>query len=127
MFAGSQFYVDPSTKKERYAADDGDLITVANFASAILDLPIESSANDADRAFSTNTAQIPAIGTEVLVALYPGRPSQRLNQPQRQRETHEIRRPLGIASRAGSSHREIQNPYIHRRTLGLDWQFNRAA
>ncbi len=71
VFAGSQFYVDPFTKKKRYAADDGDLITVANFASAILDLPIESSANDADRAFSTNTAEIPAIGTEVLVALYP--------------------------------------------------------
>ena len=74
VFAGSQLYDDVITKKKRYAADDGDLITVANFASAILDLPIESSANDADRAFSTNTAQIPAVGTEVLVALYPRPP-----------------------------------------------------
>ncbi len=71
VFAGSQFYDDPFTKKERYAADDGDLITVANFSSAILDLPIESSANDAERTFMTNTAKIPEIGTEVLVALYP--------------------------------------------------------
>jgi hypothetical protein len=71
VFAGSQLYDDPFTKQKRYAADDGDLITVANFSSAILDLPIESSANDADRAFSTNTAQIPEVGTEVLVALYP--------------------------------------------------------
>ena len=31
---------DPTTKKPYYAADDGDLITVANFASAILDLPV---------------------------------------------------------------------------------------
>ena len=43
VFAGSQFYDDVVTKKKKYAADDGDLITVANFASAILDLPIESS------------------------------------------------------------------------------------
>jgi len=71
VFAGSQLYDDTITKKRRYAADEGDLITVANFASAILDLPIESSANDADRAFTTNTEMIPPIGTEVFVALYP--------------------------------------------------------
>ena len=71
VFAGSQLYDDPITKKRRYAADEGDLITVANFASAILDLPIESSANDADRAFTTNTEKIPPLGTEVFVALYP--------------------------------------------------------
>jgi len=71
VFAGSQLYDDAFTKKKRYAADDGDLITVANFSSAILDLPIESSANDADRAFTTNTDQIPPVGTQVLVALYP--------------------------------------------------------
>jgi hypothetical protein len=75
VFAGSQLYDDPLTKKKRYAADEGDLITVANFSSAILDLPIESSANDADRAFTTNTDKIPPVGTEVLVALYP-RPAQ---------------------------------------------------
>jgi len=44
VFAGSQFYDDPITKKKRYAADDGDLITVANFSSAILDLPIGAPA-----------------------------------------------------------------------------------
>jgi hypothetical protein len=71
VFAGSQLYDDIITKKRRYAADEGDLITVANFASAILDLPIESSANDADRAFTTNTLMIPPVGTDVLVALYP--------------------------------------------------------
>jgi hypothetical protein len=71
VFAGSQLYDDIVTKKRRYAADEGDLITVANFASAILDLPIESSANDADRAFTTNTEMIPPVGTDVLVALYP--------------------------------------------------------
>ena len=74
VFAGSQFYDDPITKKKRYAADDGDLITVANFSSAILDLPIESSANDADRSFLTNTELIPPLGTEVLSRFIHDRP-----------------------------------------------------
>ena len=71
VFAGSLIYEDPVTKKTAYAADEGDLITVANFASAILDLPIVSSANDADRGFTANTAKIPPIGTELFVFLSP--------------------------------------------------------
>jgi hypothetical protein len=71
VFAGSIEYVDQITKKPAYAADDGDLITVANFASAILDLPIASSADDADRMFTANTKRIPPIGTEVFVVLGP--------------------------------------------------------
>jgi hypothetical protein len=71
VFAGSQIYEDPVTKKRLYAADEGDLVTVANFGSAILDLPIASSANDAERVFATNTAKIPPLGTEVFVSLGP--------------------------------------------------------
>jgi hypothetical protein len=73
VFAGSQFYTDPETKKERYAADDGDLITVANFGSSILDLPIASSADDGDRVFTANTEKIPPVGTEVWMSLSPRR------------------------------------------------------
>jgi hypothetical protein len=71
VFAGSELYEDPATKKPVYAADQGDLITVANFGSAILDLPIASSADDADRVFVTNTEKIPPLGTEVFVTLGP--------------------------------------------------------
>ncbi len=71
VFAGSVIYEDPITKKPAYAADEGDLITVANFASAILDLPIASSANDAERTFSANTRKIPPLGTEVFMVLSP--------------------------------------------------------
>ena len=71
VFAGSLVYEDPVTKQARYAADEGDLITVANFASAILDLPIVSSANDADRTFTANTSKIPPLGTDVFVFLSP--------------------------------------------------------
>jgi hypothetical protein len=71
VFAGSELFEDPITKKKVYAADEGDLITVANFGSAILDLPIASSADDANREFFTNTEKIPPLGTEVFVTLGP--------------------------------------------------------
>jgi hypothetical protein len=71
VFAGSILDQDPITKKPRYGADDGDLFTVANFGTAILDLPMASSANDADRTFSARTEKIPARGTEVFVVLSP--------------------------------------------------------
>jgi hypothetical protein len=80
VFGGSQLYDDAITKKRRYAAEDGDLITVANFGSAILDLPIESSANDAERNFSTKTDKIPAVGTEVFLSLSP-RPAKAATKP----------------------------------------------
>lgn len=77
VFAGSEFFQDAETKKERYAADEGDLITVANFTSAILDIPIASSDSDADRTFVTNTAKIPKEGTFVTVILRPKLPAAR--------------------------------------------------
>ena len=59
------------TKKTVYTADDGDLITVANFINAILDLPFASTANDADRTFVANTDRIPPRGTVVMMFLRP--------------------------------------------------------
>ncbi len=71
VFAGSELFEDPATKQKHYAADDGDLATVANFPSSILDLPFRSSANDADRGFLANTAAIPDRGTGVTMYLKP--------------------------------------------------------
>jgi hypothetical protein len=71
VFAGSELFKDPVTKQMVYEADAGDLITVANFGSSILDLPIASSANDADRVFSASTANVPPLGTEVFMFLRP--------------------------------------------------------
>ncbi len=71
VFAGSELFVDPATQKTIYAADEGDLITVANFGSAILDLPLASSARDAERVFFANTPQIAPLGTEVFLLLRP--------------------------------------------------------
>ncbi|WP_254053311.1 YdjY domain-containing protein [Singulisphaera sp. GP187] len=71
VFAGSEIFEDPDTKKPIYAADDGDLFTVANFANAILDLPFASTANDAERSFVANTEKIPPRGTLVTLFLRP--------------------------------------------------------
>ena len=71
VFAGSELVEDPMTKKTVYTADDGDLITVANFINAILDLPFASTANDADRTFVANTDRIPPRGTVVMMFLRP--------------------------------------------------------
>ena len=71
VFAGSELVEDPVTKKPVFTADDGDLITVANFSSAILDLPFASTANDAERVYAANTAEIPPRGTPVTMFLYP--------------------------------------------------------
>ncbi len=74
VFAGSLIYEDPITKKKIYAAEDGDLITVANFASSILDLPIASSADDSNRVYIPNTERLPPLGTEVQLILSPRPP-----------------------------------------------------
>jgi hypothetical protein len=71
VFAGSELFTDPVTKRIVYAADEGDLITVANFGSAILDLPLASSANDAERVFAADPSQVPPLGTEVFLFLRP--------------------------------------------------------
>jgi len=71
VFAGSELIEDPATKKTVYAAEDGDLFTVANFSNAILDLPFASTANDSDRIYVANTERIPPRGTTVLLLLKP--------------------------------------------------------
>ena len=72
VFAGSELYPDPEdATKTLFAADGGDLFTVANFNSAILDLPIASSADDAARSFVANTEKLPARNTYVTIILRP--------------------------------------------------------
>ncbi len=71
VFAGSEIVKDPVTRQPYYLADDGDLITVANFGSSILDLPFASTANDADRSYLALTERIPPKGTLVTMILQP--------------------------------------------------------
>jgi hypothetical protein len=54
-----------------YAANDGDVICVANFESAMMDLPIASSADNDALDFEAFTERIPPEGTSVVVILEP--------------------------------------------------------
>lgn len=73
VFAGSRFVTNPLDPdgKKHYLANDGDVICVSNFETALLDLPIKSPKDNADLAFVVNTERIPPMGTQVVVILEP--------------------------------------------------------
>lgn len=71
VFGGSSFWEDELNNQQYYLAEDGDLICVANFHSAMLDVPIESSQANDNLMFDAYTERIPPLGTEVWVRLKP--------------------------------------------------------
>jgi hypothetical protein len=73
VFAGSRLYPHPEDpdKPPYYLANDGDVICVSNFESALLDLPIASPTDDAALAFEPHTERVPPKNTKVLVILEP--------------------------------------------------------
>jgi len=71
VFAGSGFNVDSATGEKYYLAEAGDVICVANFATATIDLSIESSATNDGLMFEAYTERIPPVGTKVTIELVP--------------------------------------------------------
>jgi len=71
VFGGSGFFTDEDTGKKFYLAEDGDLICVANFSGAMIDVAMPSSAENGDLNFEAYTERIPPKGTEVTVELIP--------------------------------------------------------
>jgi len=73
VFAGSVLIPDPLEPKKKpfYAANDGDVICISNFDTAMLDLPINSSKSNDDLQFEAFTERIPAVETPVQVVLEP--------------------------------------------------------
>jgi hypothetical protein len=73
VFAGSQFVPNPVDPKapDFYLANEGDVICVSNFESAMLDLPIVSSQDNEELVFEAFADRIPALGTPVTVILEP--------------------------------------------------------
>ena len=71
VFAGSYFLTDEKTGDRFYQAESGDLICVANFATATLDVASSSSATNDDLMFEAFTEHIPPIGTKVTIELIP--------------------------------------------------------
>lgn len=63
VFVGSDILPDG-----RYWGElEGEVVSVSNFASAVIDVPFESSNKDAMRDMCANTAAIPPVGTKVDV------------------------------------------------------------
>lgn len=71
VFAGSGFYVEEGTGKRYYLAENGNLICVANFSSATLDVREESSAEAGGLSYEAWEERIPPLGTRVRVELEP--------------------------------------------------------
>lgn len=71
VFAGSSFWVDEDTDERHYQADGGDFICVSNFPTAMLDLPVVSSAAAAELQFEAFADRIPNRGTMVRLVLIP--------------------------------------------------------
>ncbi len=67
VFVGSEILPDST-----YWADaEGDLISVSNFASSVIDVPFESSADNAARFYRAKTGEIPPLKTPVEVIIEP--------------------------------------------------------
>jgi hypothetical protein len=71
VFAGSTSWTDPEDGKTYYQANSGELICVSNFGTAMMDLPIESSASNGQQQFMAFTSRIPAELTPVRLMLVP--------------------------------------------------------
>ena len=67
VFVGSDLLPDG----RYWANESGDLICVANFASAVIDVPFASSDKNQFLEYSARTAEIPPVGTRVKVILEP--------------------------------------------------------
>jgi len=71
VFAGSRLEKDPESGASYYWAEDGDVICVANFSSAMLDLSVQSSQASGELLFEPYTERIPRVGTPVTIYLEP--------------------------------------------------------
>ena len=70
IFAGSGFWVKQDGTKV-YQAEEGNVICVANFGDALLDINVPSSASNEGLQFEPWTDRIPPVGTAVEVDLIP--------------------------------------------------------
>ena len=73
VFAGSRLFRDPTDPKATpyYLANDGDVICIANFDTALLDVPFDSTKENDSLFFEANTEAIPALESPVTLILEP--------------------------------------------------------
>jgi len=71
VYTGSMLVKDPEDGRVRYLAESGQIVSVANFASSIIDIAMRSTDAEADLLFEAATEKIPPLETEVLLELIP--------------------------------------------------------
>lgn len=71
IFGGSVLETDPETGQSYYYGDGGELVCLSNFATATMDIPIQSSDSNEDLLFEANPDAIPDLGTKVYVIFKP--------------------------------------------------------
>ncbi|MEN1679847.1 MAG: YdjY domain-containing protein [Planctomycetota bacterium] len=72
VFAGSWLAEDEESGEKAYMAEGGDFICVSNFTTAMLDVPIKSSKEQAEGLlFEAFTERIPPLGAPVRMRLKP--------------------------------------------------------
>ncbi|MCE9534581.1 MAG: YdjY domain-containing protein [Planctomycetes bacterium] len=73
VFAGSRFFKEPDnpTKPPFYCANNGELISIANFPDSMLDLPVKSSKEESELGFVAWQDRIPPLKTKVIVTMEP--------------------------------------------------------
>ena len=71
VFAGSYQFTPDGADAPVYAAEGGQLVCVANFASSVIDVKEASSADDGGQSYEAHGDRVPPRGTPVIVELVP--------------------------------------------------------
>lgn len=71
VFAGSGFWKNEELGTSGYLADDGDLVCVANFSTAMLDVPAKLTSDNTGLLYEAWTEKIPPLGWPVRLAFKP--------------------------------------------------------
>lgn len=71
IFAGSRFIKIPGERRARWLGDDGDLVCVANFPGAVIDIAERSDNANEALLYEAWTERIPPKGTKVRVIFSP--------------------------------------------------------
>lgn len=71
VFAGSGFWRDEETGDTGYLAEAGDLVCVANFSTAMLDVPAQLTSDNSGLLFEAYTERIPPLGWPVRLVFKP--------------------------------------------------------
>jgi hypothetical protein len=69
VFGGSSQSYDPYEKRDKYFADDGPMINVANQPDAMIDVSIKSSEAERGSLFEAFTENVPPVNTKVYIAI----------------------------------------------------------